>query len=48
MWTPPDMNTLQDHCDAVHEMYESLTNAGFTKHEAMHVLLQDPCCKETS
>ena len=42
------MNTLQDHCDALHEMYESLLSSGFTHHEAMHVLLQDPCCKETN
>lgn len=44
MWKPPEMESLQDTSDAMHEYYLSLKNSGFTRHEAFHLILGVPMC----
>jgi hypothetical protein len=46
MWIPPELNTIQDNADVLHEMYESLRKAGFTESQAMHLIMQKPCCEQ--
>jgi hypothetical protein len=45
MWTPPETGSLQETCDMQHEFYVSLVQSGFTKHEAMHLMLGEACCE---
>lgn len=42
----PDNLTMSEQAALMHEFYISLTDQGFTKSEAMHIMLQQPCCNE--
>lgn len=42
----PDCNTLDETAAMMHETYASLLRAGFTKHEALHIVTADGCCKQ--
>lgn len=44
MWEVPEVKTLDEGSVQMHELYHSLLRAGFTIHEAMHVLMQKPDC----
>lgn len=41
----PDCDTMDEAVAMMHEMYVTAQRQGFDKHEAMHLLMGDPCCK---
>jgi hypothetical protein len=44
-WEPPEMETLQDQARMLHELHTSLINEGFTEHQALHIVMGQPCCQ---
>lgn len=44
-WEPPEMETLQDQAKMMNELYLSLVSEGFTKHQALHIIMGQPCCE---
>jgi hypothetical protein len=43
-WEMPEMNSIEDHARMMHELYTSTIEVGFTPHQAMHIILNNPCC----
>lgn len=44
-WEPPEAQTLQEQAAFMHELYASLISEGFTEHQALHVIMGQPCCQ---
>lgn len=44
MWTPPDCGNLSEMVALQHEYYLELRNAGFTRHEALHIMMNQSTC----
>lgn len=47
-WQMPEPETLSDLARMMHEYYHSLREQGFTPHEALHIILGQPCCEKTT
>lgn len=43
-WEMPTPETMDETLVGMHEMYEGMQRAGFTCHEALHILT-GTCCK---
>ena len=44
-WTPPEPQTLNEAAVHMHEMFKSLVDQGFTRHEALHLVVGQGCCQ---
>lgn len=44
-WTPPEFDTLDEMSIQMHEMFKSLVDKGFTRHEALHIVTGQGCCQ---
>lgn len=44
-WEPPELETLQDQARLLHEVYRSMVTEGFTEHQALHIVMGQPCCQ---
>jgi hypothetical protein len=43
-YEPPDIETMDDAALQLNEWYKSLVRSGFTRHEALHLVMGEPCC----
>lgn len=44
MYQPPEPETMQEGAEMLHEWLQSLERAGFSRHEALHIVTGQPCC----
>lgn len=43
----PDINTMDDTTRVMNEYFNSLMQQGFTEHQALHIVMGQPCCQLT-
>lgn len=41
----PECDTLDETVAMMHEMYQAAVNQGFSRHQALHIVMGDACCK---
>lgn len=44
-WECPAPDTMADVAMMLNEYYRNLRQSGFTRHEALHLVMGDACCK---
>ena len=44
-WEAPEFDTLDEVMAAMHEGFRSALRAGFTRHQALHIVMGKSCCE---
>jgi hypothetical protein len=46
VFEPTDVNSMQEVATLTHEYYLNLRSAGFSRHEALHIVNGTSCCNK--